>query len=376
VFADTYITQPLLPLFGSEYGVSASVAGFTISAVVFSIAGASLVYGPVADAFGRKRTMVAGGVVLALATLACAFAPNFAALVALRALQGLVIPAITSVAVVYLGSIRGDGDPGSYVGIYIGATVLGGLVGRVASGLIAQASSWRVAFVVFALVTLAAALALALVLREEAASGDRPGIAQTFREMSAHLRDSRLIGAYVVAATLFFGFIGIFTYLPYLLAAQPYALSTGEIAWFFSAYAAGVVTAPLAGRASKTIPRRTLMAVGFAVAIAGTCLTLLHGLIAISFGLVVICIGMFAAQAIAPAFVNVAATHGKGAANSLYQSCYYTGAIFGATVPGLALERFGWNGVVASCALSLTLGSIAALTLCVDDRSRPPLPLR
>ena len=188
VFADQYITQPLLPLLSREYGVSASVAGLTISAVVFSIAAASLFFGPLADAAGRKRTMAAGCTILALATLACAFAPNFASLVVLRAIQGIAIPAVTAVAIAYLGELRGAGDPGSFVGLYIGATVLGGLAGRVASGLIAQISSWRVPFVVFSAVTLLAALGLAAALREEP-KRIRP---LAFGAMRDHLLDPRL----------------------------------------------------------------------------------------------------------------------------------------------------------------------------------------
>jgi len=376
VLADQYITQPLLPLLSAEFGVSAALAGATISAVVFSIAATSLAYGPLADAIGRKKTMAGGCALLAVATLACAFAPNFGALVALRAVQGLLIPAVTAVAVAYLGELRDGGDPGAYVGAYIGATVLGGLVGRVGSGLIAQASSWRVPFVAFAGLTLLAALGLAFARGAREAHVRRSSVGESVREMRAHVRDPRLVGAFVVGATLFFGFIGIFTYLPYLLAARPYALSTGAIAWFYASYAAGVITAPLAGRLSKRVARGTLMAAGIAVAIAGSLLTLVPGLVAISLGTIVLCIGMFGAQAIAPAYVNVMAESGKGGANALYQTSYYAGAIFGSTLPGLALERFGWPGVVATCGGSLALGFVAALTLCSDDRLRPKAPPR
>jgi len=244
----------------------------------------------------------------------------------------------------------------------------------VGSGLIAQATSWRVPFVVFAFVTLLAAIGLAFARGEGTAAVRRSNVAESIREMRAHLRDPQLLGAFIVAATLFFGFIGLFTYLPYLLAARPYSLSTGQIAWFYASYAAGVIAAPLAGRLSKRIARRTLMAGGLVIAIAGSLLTVAPSLIAISLGTIVLCTGMFAAQSIAPAYVNVTAATGKGGANALYQTFYYVGAIFGSTLPGIALERFGWPGVVATCVTSLLIGLVAALTLGAGDTPRRTAP--
>jgi YNFM family putative membrane transporter len=371
-----YITQPLLPLLSGEYHVSAVTAALTVSAVVFAVALASSAYGPLADALGCKAVMTTGCAALALATLACAFAPNFAALVALRGVQGVLVPSVAALGVVYLGALSGDGDPGALVGAYIGATVLGGLSGRVGSGLIAQASSWRTPFFVFAAVTALAAIVLFVAVQDVRGPGRRSTLGAAYREMGAHFGNSRLLGAFIVAATLFFGFVGLFTYLPYLLSAPPFSLSTGTIAWFYASYLAGVVTAPLAGRLSSHVSRRVLIAAGFAVAIAGTTLTTLHALGAIVAGIVVLCVGMFVAQAVAPAYVNVTAKTAKAGANSLYQAFYYTGAVLGSTLPGLALERFGWDGVILTCDASLIVGLVAGVTLCTGDRPLPSVPQR
>jgi len=370
VFADLYLTQPLLPALSREYGVSAAAAGTTISAVVLAIALTSSAYGPLAEFFGYERTMVAGCALLALATLGCAFAPTFPVLVLLRGVQGLLVPSVSVVAVPYLGELRGSRGVGTLVGIYVGASVAGGLLGRVVSGLIAQwTGSWRGSFVAFAALTLAGALALrslpraALPRRSERAAD---AFRAAYREMAAHLFEPRLLAAFAVGASLFFGFIGVFTYLPYLLSAAPYALSTGAIAWFYASYVAGIFTAPLAGRLSTRISRRLLMAGGLAVALGGVLLTALPSLVAVSAGTIVLCVGMFAAQATAPAYVNVTARNAKGGANALYQVFYYVGAVLGSTIPGIAFERAGWNGVVWTCGASLALGALVSLVFARD----------
>jgi len=362
-----YLTQPLLPTLSRTYGVSATAASTTISALLLTIAFVSSAYGPLGEVVGQKSVMVWGATLLALATLGCAFAPNFGVLVGLRALQGLFVPAVSAVAVAYLGALRGQRDPGGLVGIYIGATVLGGLSGRVGSGLIADAWSWRVSFIVFTFVTLAAAVALAIAVPARPAA-PRANIGAAFRtayaDMAAHFTDTRLLGAFVVGATLFFGFIGLFTYLPYLLSAPPFSLSTGAVAWIYASYVAGVFTAPLAGRLSARFPRRALMAGGFAIALGGVALTTAPALGTIVCGTIVLCIGMFTAQAIAPAYVNVTARVAKGGANALYQAFYYVGAVLGSTLPGIAWERFGWHGVALTCGASLAIGLVASLAFC------------
>lgn len=367
VFGDMYVTQPLLPSLGREFGVSPAVASATISTLVLTIAITSSAYGPVADYLGRKRVMAGGSALLAVVTLACAFAPSLATLVVLRALQGALVPAVSAVAIAYIGDLRRTRAIGGLVGLYIAATVFGGMIGRVGSGLIADRWSWRGSFVVFAGVTLAAAVVLALTLRERrghARESMRAGFATSYREMARHLGDLRQVGAFTAGATLFFGFIGVFTYLPYMLTEPPFALSTGAIAWFYASYLAGVFTAPIAGRLSARISRRRLVAVGFVVALFGLALTTIPSLTVIALGTVVLCIGMFTAQAIVPAYVNVTATTAKGGANALYQAFYYVGAVFGSTLPGIGWERYGWHGVVVTCGASMLVGLAAMLVFC------------
>ena len=76
VYSDMYITQPVLPVLSREFGVGPARAGLTVSAVVLAIAAASSFYGPLSDALGRRRVMAGATALLAVATVACAFAPT------------------------------------------------------------------------------------------------------------------------------------------------------------------------------------------------------------------------------------------------------------------------------------------------------------
>lgn len=363
VYADMYITQPILPLLSSEFGIAPATAGLSVSAVVLAIAVSSSAYGPLADTLGRKPVMVWSAALLAVPTLLCAFAPSFSFLLLFRTLQGLLIPGLTAVAVAYIGDRSDPHALGGIVGGFIAASVAGGLVGRVGSGLITDLYSWPAAFVCFGALTLLGALGMAAALPPGRAPV-RVHWARAYADMFRHFRDRRLVGAFMIGGALFFGFIGVFTYLPYYLTRPPFNLPTALVSSAYLVYLAGVITSPLAGRLSTRYSRRVIMGAGLVLALLGAAGTLVQALPVILLSLVVLVIGMFAAQGTAPAYVNATARQGKGGANALYLAFYYAGATFGSVLPGYALQGFGWPGVVATCTAMLLVALLADTILC------------
>ncbi len=368
VYSDIYITQPILPLLSRQFSLSPARAGLSVSAVVLAIAMGSTFVGPLSDALGRKRVMVGSALLLAVPTLLCGFARSFEELLVLRAAQGFCIPGVSAVSIAYAGDHVERRRLPSVVGGIIAAGVMGGLIGRVGSGLVTAAFGWRSAFFTFAATTVLAAAILAGGL-----SGvrvvERVGWVRAYGGMLRHLLDRRLVGAFTIGFSLFFGFIGIFTYLPYLLEAPPYRLGTAQISSVYLVYLAGVVVSPVAGRLSGRFTPRAIMAVGFLVAMTGMLMTTLPALPAIAAALIVLCLGMFTTQAVAPSFVNASATTAKGGANALYLSSYYVGGTFGSSLPGLAWQAWRWPGVVACCMASMAVGLLADLVLCGPARS-------
>lgn len=367
VFSDMYLTQPILPLLSAEFGVPPATAGLTVSAVVLLIALGSTLYGPLSDTLGRKPVMVGSCALLALPTLLCALAATFPTLLLFRALQGLCIPGLTAVAVAYLADVVEPGQLGRAVGGWIAANVAGGLTGRVASGVITDFFGWRAAFVTFAGLTLLAAMLMLVALPRDHKT-TAVGWLRAYRAMFAHVGDRRLRGVFLIGGALFFGFLGLFTYLPYYLTGAPFFLSPGVVAFAYLSYLAGVIVSPIAGNLSQRAPRRLIIAAGLCVAMLGIVLTLVQIVPVIVVSLFVVCTGMFMAQAVAPALVNALATTAKGGAGALYLVCYYIGGTLGGVVPGLGWQAWGWQGVVGICLAAFLLALAADLWLVRDIR--------
>lgn len=358
-----YLTQPVLPELSREFGVGPAQAGLTVSAVVLAIAAASTSLGALSDALGRRRVMVASAALLVLPTAACALAPSFAALLGLRALQGVFIPGVTAVSVAYAGDRYPlQALPRVVAGI-MGAAVAGGLLGRVMAGPVTAAFGWRATFLVGAAATALGAAALARELAPAPPRGPLQ-LRRAYAGVLAHLREPRLVGGFLVGACLFFGWMGLFTFLPYHLTSPRYGLSTAVVSSVYLVYAAGVVASPVAGRLAQRFSPRAVMAAGLAAGAAGAAATLARPLPLVVAGLVVFVGGAYTAQAIAPSFVNASARTAKGAASALYLTFYYVGGTLGATLPGLAWQRWRWPGVVTACVAALAAAVAADASLC------------
>ncbi len=366
VYADIYITQPILPLLSHEFGVRPATAGLSVSIVVLLIALVSIPYGSLSDAVGRKPVMVVTLFLVAVPTVLCAFARTFPLLLLFRGLQGALIPGVTAIAVAYLGDAYPAEELGPKVGGWIAASVAGGLTGRVVSGLLADWINWRAPFLLFGALTVLAAAGLARELPR--APRTSPRLSLGGRDLLRHLRNRRLVGAFIIGGAVFFCFIGVFTYLPYYLTAAPFRLSTAFVSSIYLVYAAGIFTSIASGRLSGRFGGRLVMAVGLGIAAAGVAGTLVRSVPAIIASLVVLCVGMFTVQSTAPAFVNAEAPRAKGAAGALYVAVYYLGATLGSSLPGYAWQAWGWPGVAASCVAALGIGLAADLALCGTAR--------
>lgn len=90
-FAVLYCVQPLLPVFTAEFHVSPAESSLALSSSTGLLALGLLLAGPLSDLWGRKQVMVGSLFASADLTLAAAVAPNWPALLLLRAMAGLAL---------------------------------------------------------------------------------------------------------------------------------------------------------------------------------------------------------------------------------------------------------------------------------------------
>jgi YNFM family putative membrane transporter len=371
IFANMYTTQAILPVFSRDFHVSAPTAGLTVSVLVLAVAIGSLFYGPLSDRIGRKTVMVGASLLVIIPSLLCGLAPNFATLVGLRALQGLLMPGLTSVAIPYVNEEFEGKGRGLAMGIYVSGLTLGGLFARTGSAALTEFYGWRIAMDAFALPTLIAVVAMWRFLPEtqskrittkapegQVATGTGAQVRQVLHDMRLHLGNRRLVGAFVIGFTLFFGFIGTFTYLPYYLTGPVFKLPTIALSLVYLLWLTGIFS-PVAGSLANRMGARRAIAYSMSLAAVGLLITLIPSLPVVIFGLGLLAMGMFSTVPAVNLYLGEQTTQAKGTAASMYLSLYYFGGSFGAVLPGIALVWAGWTGVTLLC-LGMVLIALAS----------------
>jgi MFS transporter, YNFM family, putative membrane transport protein len=358
-FLDLYATQPLLPLFAAEFGVSETAASLTVSATTLAIALVAPFTGLIADTLGRKRIIVGAMVLLILPTLALAFAGSLEQLILWRFVQGVLLPPVFAVTVAYIGDELPPGEVAAVSGYYVSGSGFGGFLGRFLAGIVAEFTDWRGAFLALAVVTLACAVTVALCLPRERRFVPAEGLAASLGMMGGHLRNPRLIGTFAVGAVVLFSFVAMFTYVNFYLAAPPFALTSGGLGAIFFVYLAAVAVTPFTGRWTQALGRRRMILIATALWAAGILVTLIPSIPAIVVGLAVMSGCGFLCQAAATGFLAGEAKRARSSAVGLYVTCYYVGGSLGAVLTGIAWSHAGWPGCVVL--VLVMLGLMAAI---------------
>ncbi len=364
-FALMYDVQPLLPMFTAQFGINAASSSLAVSMTTGTMAVAFIPAAVLSDRLGRRPVMIFALMASGALTLLSAVLPGWTALLAMRAAIGLALAGVPSVAMAYLSEEVHPNSIGSAMGLYIGASAIGGMVGRLGMALLSQYTGWRAAIGLLGGVGVAAGLAFAVFAPgSRAFTPTRHGWLSLTAAMRGLLADRILPLLYIEGFLLMGVFVTIYNYVSFRLEAAPYFFSQASVGLVFLVYLLGSVSSAwIGGLASRLGPARVLWA-PIAVLAAGIALTAARPLGAVLLGIAVITGAFFAAHSIASGWVGRRATRDRAQASALYLLFYYLGSSLLGSAGGLAWNHAAWSGV-AGFTLSLTVAALLiAVRLC------------
>lgn len=358
-FSLLYHVQPLLPLLADTFRVAPAEAALALSLATGFLSVAMLLAGALADMFGRRPVMVVSLTLSALLTLATAIVPSWHGLLAARALLGITLAGLPAVAMAYLGEEMDPGALDPAMGLYIAGSALGGMAGRLVTGVVVDFLPWQVATAGIGAAGLLAALAVWRYLPPSAGfTRRRVRPRAMLLALLVPLGQGRLRLLFLQGFLLMGAFVTLYNYIGFRLLASPFDLPQSLIGLIFAAYLFGMGSSAWVGRLVARHGRGPVMAAGVLIMAAGVALTATSLLPLVVAGIGLLTFGFFGAHSIASGWVGaLAPVTGKAQASSLYLFSYYMGSSLVGAAGGVIWAAMGWTG------LALAVGGMLCLSL-------------
>jgi YNFM family putative membrane transporter len=357
-FSLLYCVQPLLPEFTKTFGVSPAQSALSVSVATAALAIAIFVAGFVSEGWSRHQLMTLSLTISSILTIIAAFLPTWHGLLIVRALEGLALGGVPAVAMAYLAEEVHPDGLGLAMGLYVGGTAIGGMSGRVISGILADFFSWRVAIGGIGVLGLLATLAFRALLPPSRRFVPRAGMGFKHHRtaLAGHLKNRGLPFLFLMGFVLMGSFVTIYNYVGYRLIAAPFSLNQTEIGAIFVVYLTGVVASPWSGKMADVFGRGRVLIAALVLMIAGVAMTLSASLPVVIVGIACMTFGFFAGHSVASGWVGLLAKGAKGQAAALYLLAYYVGSSVLGSWGGHFWTIDGWRGVTGLVFVLLAIG--------------------
>ncbi|QXB75973.1 MFS transporter [Enterobacter asburiae] len=354
--ASNYYAQPLLDTIARAFNLSASSAGFIVTAAQLGYAAGLLFLVPLGDMFERRMLIVSMTLLAAGGMLTTASSQSLTMMIVGTALTGL-FSVVAQILVPLAATLASPEKRGKVVGTIMSGLLLGILLARTVAGLLASLGGWRTVYWVASVLMVVMALALWRGLpkvKQENHLNYPQLLASVFSLFTQDklLRTRALLGCFTFA-----NFSILWTSMAFLLAAPPFNYSEGVIGLFGLAGAAGALGArPAGGLADKGKSHLTTSAGLVLLLLSWAAIWYGHiSVLALIVGILVLDLTVQGVHITNQTVIYRVKPEARNRLTAGYMTSYFIGGAAGSLISASAWQHAGWSGVCAIGAIVATL---------------------
>ena len=346
--ASNYYAQPLLETIARNFSLSASSAGFLVTAAQLGYAVGLLFLVPLGDMFERRAMIVSMTLLAAGGMLITASSQSLAMMIFGTALTGL-FSVVAQILVPLAATLASPEKRGKVVGTIMSGLLLGILLARTVAGLLAGIGGWRTVYWVASVLMVVMALALwrGLPKVKSETHLNYPQLLGSVFSLFTHdklLRTRALLGCFTFA-----NFSILWTSMAFLLAAPPFNYSEGMIGLFGLAGAAGALGArPAGGLADKGKSHITTTASLVLLLLSWAAIWYGHvSVLALIVGILVLDLTVQGVHITNQTVIYRVKPEARNRLTAGYMTSYFIGGAAGSLISASAWQHAGWAGVCA-----------------------------
>ena len=373
-----YGPQPLLPIFGAQYGLSPAGAGLIVTVAMIPLTIGPVLSGALLSFAAPGRVMSFALLMLSAAIVVFIVADRYPVVLAARLVQGMMFPLILTTVTAQIAAASPAGSVGRRLGYYVAATIVGGFGGRLLSSAFAALGDWRWFFAIVAAGALGVGVWVArwdvvpsAAGRPRGRAGDLPASPVATPAAARPMPIRIFAGVFV----LFCVFSGTLNVLPFRVIGLIGTRSEWLSGVIYAGYAMGIVSSIGSHRIVRVSGGRPrALAAAYLVLAASIALMLVNSVGVLFGALFLFCGAMFLIHSVATGAANQHASGREGAVNGLYISSYYTGGVIGTYLAPLVYEVLGWAALTLIALVLTAFGAllvIGAVPAGVPTAGRP-----
>jgi predicted MFS family arabinose efflux permease len=360
---DNYVAAPLIVEVTKYFHIEISTAAMMVTAYMLPFGLFTLIFGPLADRYGKARIINLAAFGSAIFCGLGALATGIASLSLIRAVSGAFAAAILPVTMSLIGDSFGH-EPKALqnaLGQVLGLMFLGGAAGTIIGGALAYLGSWRIVYLVYGLAGLIIAFIMLKTIEKQPGITSEFNLKIAYREAFANADLLKTVSIiFLMGASVF----GSFTYAGKFVETRTgyNILWVGLILSFFGV--ATVFGGRRAGACRQKLGNRMLLFGGLLGSVAWSSMGAWHSAVLISLSLLGFGLGFILIQSSLLTTAQQLMPQRRGTVMSLASFNMFVGGGLGTLMNGHILTKWGFVPVFLGAAgLILLAGIIAARLL-------------
>jgi YNFM family putative membrane transporter len=366
------MTQSIFLELSESFKIDITQARFSFSIVSLFYAASFFFLGAAADKFDLPKIAVTGLLFLAITVFSSSYAPSFSLFIIAMALMGICAALIPASMFPHITEISPKNKIGIYMGSIVAAGTLGVIFGRVSMGLLTSIIGWQFSFriVSFVLLFLSALTFIFLVEKHDEKSKNNQKLTRLYANSMRLFFNPKILLLLLAGFSLFFGFLGMVTFLTYRLIGSPFNFSSGEVGWISFAGITALI-APFAGNLSQKIGTYKIIFSGLLVCLLSFQLMgWFQSITLTALGLLLLFLGVYACQPLV--FLLIGQNVPKesiGSGLSLYiLFCIGAGSLSSIFL-GPVWRSYGWHGITIFCSFSLLISLLIMSVIALKEKA-------
>ena len=345
VMADNWVVSPILPAISQSLDIDISRAGLLITAYMLPFGIFQIIFGPLADRYGKKQVITFAMIMFTVATGLCALGSSLTSLSIYRALTGVFAASVMPISLALIGDMFPVQERQGAIGTFMGISFLGQGLSMAIGGTIAYFFNWRGVFGVYAI--LAIIPTLLLIKNYKWLPSEKHPDSKLFAPYAKLLGTSRSLFTYTIVLLEGIFIIGSFSYAGAYIA-KTYGFNYLYIGLIMTAFGImSVIGGRMSGKLAAKMGARKVLSLGLVSAAVADMIIYRYGdvLGMLILGIALLGLGFIFTHSTLLTRATEFAQKARGAAMSLVAFFFMGGGGIGTAIGGKVIVAVGLSNL-------------------------------